>query len=86
MEAQVQCGFSLLQQNPIGLFRLYKQKGRKMKIRKILYAEEGKVLTDGKTYGTQIFLADCVDENSFYEISREEYEEKLAAEMEVSEQ
>ena len=53
--------------------------------RKTIYATEGKMLTDGEIFGTQIHLADGVDENKFYEISREEYEKKLAEEMEVNE-
>ena len=53
--------------------------------RKTLYATEGMILTDGVIFGTQIHLADGVDENRFYEISREEYEKKLAEEMEVNE-
>ena len=44
-----------------------------------LYAEEGKVLTDGETYGTIIHLADGVSPYSFYEITQEEYERVLAA-------
>ena len=52
--------------------------------RKTLYAAEGMILTDGEIFGTQIHLADGVDENRFYEISREEYEKKLAEEMEVN--
>ena len=50
--------------------------------RRTIYASEGMILTDGEIYGTQIHLADGVDESKFHEISREEYEEKLAAKME----
>lgn len=53
--------------------------------RKTIYATEGMILTDGKIYGTQIHLADGVDESKFYEISREEYEEKLQKEAEEAE-
>lgn len=48
--------------------------------RKTLYAAEGMILTDGEIFGTQIHLADGVDENRFYEISKEEYEEILEIE------
>ena len=51
-----------------------------MKTRIILYAEEGKVLTDGEVYGRQIFLAEGRDADSFYEITQEEYEEILKKE------
>ena len=44
-----------------------------MKIRKIIYADEGKILTNGKTYGSEIFLAEGVSETEFYEITDEEY-------------
>ena len=47
-----------------------------MKERKI-YAKEGKILTDGKTYGKVIFLADGVEAESFHEITEEEYQEFL---------
>ncbi len=49
-----------------------------MKSRIVLYAEEGKVLTDGSSYGKQIFLAEGVSEDSFYEITEEEYESIVA--------
>lgn len=51
-----------------------------MKTRLILYADEGKVLTNGEIYGTEIYLADGLDESGFYEITQAEYEEKLKEE------
>ena len=44
-----------------------------MKVRKVIYADEGKVLTDGNVYGTEIFLADGINETDFHEITLEEY-------------
>ena len=49
-----------------------------MIVRKIIYADEGKVLTNGEVYGTQIFLADGTNEKDFREISSEEYEQILS--------
>ena len=40
----------------------------------ILYADEGKVLTDGTVYGKEILLSHSEDKNNFYEITDEEYE------------
>ena len=48
-----------------------------MKKRTILYAEDGKILTNGETYGRIIFLADIEDESTYYEIAEEEYEATL---------
>lgn len=45
-----------------------------MTTRKVIYADEGKVLTDGEIYGKQIFLAEGVSEDSFHEITDEEYQ------------
>lgn len=53
-----------------------------MTTRIILYAEEGKVLTNDEIYGKTIYLAEGLDERGFYEISDEEYE-KLMAEKEA---
>lgn len=44
-----------------------------MKERIVIYADEGKVLTDGNIYGKQIFLADGVDASDFHEITEAEY-------------
>lgn len=51
-----------------------------MTTRKIIYADEGKILTNGEIYGKQIFLADGVNETDFYEITEEEYEKIMQAE------
>ena len=53
-----------------------------MKTRKIIYADEGKILTNGEIYGKQIFLAEGVSEADFYEITEAEYEKILEAERE----
>ena len=42
--------------------------------RKIIKASEGMILTNGEIYGTIIYLAEGVDENTYYEITKEEYE------------
>ena len=47
-----------------------------MKTKKVIYAEEGKILTNGEIYGRVIFLADGVTEEGFYEITEAEYEKK----------
>ena len=47
-----------------------------------LFADEGKILTNGTDYGTTISLAVGVDASEYYEISIEEYEQLLATESE----
>lgn len=42
--------------------------------RKILNASEGMIFTNGEIYGAQIYLAEGVDETTFYEITRDEYD------------
>ena len=42
-------------------------------MRKILTANDGKVLTNGEIYGKVIYLAEGISEKDFYEITEEEY-------------
>lgn len=51
-----------------------------MKTRMILYADEGKVLTDGEIYGKTVYVAEGKEASEFHEITDEEYEEILKAE------
>jgi hypothetical protein len=44
-----------------------------MKILKTIYAEEGKILTNGEIYGRWIALAEDASETDFHEITEEEY-------------
>lgn len=44
-----------------------------MKQRNVLYAENGKVLTNGTEYGTVIYLADGVSASDYYEITQDEF-------------
>ena len=56
-----------------------------MKVRTVLYADEGTVLTNGTDYGTVIWLADGVSADDYHAIPMEEYEAILSAqEAEVS--
>ena len=45
----------------------------------ILTADEGYVYTDGKIYGTVIYLAEGVSANNFRQITLEEYNEIMNA-------
>ena len=50
-------------------------------MRKVITASEGHIFTNGETYGSEIFLAEGVSETEFYEITEEEYNEIIEAEM-----
>ena len=47
-------------------------------MREILIADKGYIYTNGEIYGTKIYLAIGTDKNSFYQITKEEYEKILA--------
>lgn len=51
-----------------------------------LIASDGMVLTDGTTYGKEIFLAVDADKDAFYEITRDEYNAIMEAQMETATQ
>ena len=44
-----------------------------MKSRIVLFADEGKVLTNGETYGTHIYLSEKDNPENWHEITEEEY-------------
>ena len=48
-----------------------------MKKRTVIYADDGKVLTNGKEYGKIIYLAEGASAWDYYEITDAEYEEIL---------
>ena len=53
-------------------------------MRIVLKADEGYIYTNGTdVYGSTIYLAEGVSADGFYQITREEYEEKIKAEEEV---
>ena len=54
-----------------------------MKVRTVLYADEGTVLTNGVDYGTVIWLAEGVDPNSYHAIPVAEYEAIMVAQEEA---
>ena len=49
-----------------------------MKVRTVLYADDGTVLTNGIDYGTVIWLAEGVSPDTYRSIPLEEYEAILA--------
>ena len=55
-----------------------------MKVRTVLTADEGMVLTDGTNYGKVVYLAEGVSPDSYHEITEEEYN-AIVAELEMAE-
>jgi hypothetical protein len=53
-----------------------------MQTRVVLYADKGKILTNGEIYGRQIFLAEGESAEDYYEITEAEYEEILKEQQE----
>ena len=47
-------------------------------MRTSIKAKEGYILTNGEIYGTEVFLAEGINTEAFYEISQEAYEALIA--------
>lgn len=54
-------------------------------MRKVIEASKGHILTNGKTFGRKIYLAEGSNSEDFYEITLEKYNEILAVEPETEE-
>lgn len=52
-----------------------------MKTMITIFADEGKVLTDGTVYGTTISLAEGKSADGFYEITAADYEKMIEEEQ-----
>lgn len=50
-----------------------------------LTASEGMVLTDGESYGREVFLAEGADAKEWHEIKQEDYDEILKEQQEEGE-
>ena len=46
--------------------------------RTVLIADEGMMLTDGKSYGKEAYLSEGADTSAWHEISEAEYEARAA--------
>ena len=46
--------------------------------RQVLIANDGMVLTNGEIYGKEIYLADGMGADMFYEVTQVEYDEIMA--------
>ena len=57
-----------------------------MRSRTVIFADNGKILTDGVIYGKQIFLAEGEYDFNYHEISEEEYQEILKKQEEETKQ
>ncbi len=53
-----------------------------MKTRVVIFADEGKILTNGEVFGRQIFLAEGELISDYHEITEERYEEVMAKQTE----
>lgn len=51
--------------------------------RKVLYADEGKYLTNGEVYGKVIFLSETDDTTNYTEITDEQYKQ-IMTDLEVN--
>lgn len=54
-----------------------------METRLILYADEGKILTNGETYGAVVYLSFDDNPDNWHEITIEEYDAIMAEQDEI---